>query len=171
MVIKFIFILSCLLFIPVDLTFAHPHIFIEQNLKVMFDKKGVAGFTVHWEFDDMFSNMIREDYDLNKNGVLEKPEVASIKKKAFSYIAEFNYFIYVKINHMPFKIKYVTNFSARLESGKLMYIFFIPCHISASKNFKHISIASYDPNYYSAIYFSEQHPFVLENNARFDTWG
>jgi len=56
----------------VDLTFAHPHVFIAQNLKVVFDDKGMVGFNVNWAFDEMFSNMICEDYcDLNKNGILE----------------------------------------------------------------------------------------------------
>jgi len=163
-----VFVFFCLLVVMVELTFAHPHVFIAQNLKVQFDEKGMAGFNVYWEFDDMFSSMICEDHDLNKNGVLEKSEVLSIKEKAFAYIAEFNYFIYVKINGADFKVKFVTEFSARLKNGKLIYNFFIPCHVSAAKNFKHIIIASYDPNYYSAIYFIEQHPFTIENNDGFE---
>lgn len=168
-IIKLIFIISCLLIIPIETTWPHPHVFIEQNLKIVFDEKGMAGFNVHWEFDDMFSNMICEDHDMNKNGILEKIEVASIKEKAFSYIAEFNYFIYVKINEHPFKVKYVTDFFAKLENGKLIYDFFIPCHVSAVKRFKHINIATYDPSYYSDIYFTEHHPFTIVNQNRFET--
>jgi|GEM_PF-468596 len=168
MVIKSVLMVSWLLFILIEITWGHPHVFIAQNLKIVFDEKGMTGFNVYWKFDDMFSNMICEDHDLNKNGILEKTEIASIKTKAFSYIAEFNYFIYVKIDGTPFKVQFVTDFSARLENGKLIYDFFIPCHISAAKNFKHINIASYDPNYYSTIYFTEQHPFTIENNDKFE---
>ncbi len=168
MVIKSVLILSCLLFIQVKTAWPHPHVFIAQNLKVVFNEKGMSGFNVVWEFDDMFSTMICDDHDLNKNGVLEKTEVTSIKEKAFSYIAEFNYYIYVKIEGLPFQVKYVTDFSARLEKGKLIYEFFIPCHVTAVKNFKHISIASYDPNYYSAIYFTEHDPYAIENNGPFE---
>ena len=167
-IIKAFFVISCLLFFSIGITWAHPHVFIAQNLKIVFDEKGLAGFNIYWKFDDMFSNMICEDHDLNKNGTLEKTEVASIRGKAFSYIAEFNYFIYVKIDGTPFKVKYVTDFSAKLENGKLIYDFFIPCHVSAVKNFKHINVAFYDPNYYSAIYFTEQHPFAIENNDKFE---
>ncbi len=90
------------------------------------------------------------------------------KEKAFSNIAEFNYFIYVKINDTPFQIKYVTDFSAVLENGKLSYEFFVPCHVSAVGKFKRINIASYDPTYYSAIYFMEQNPYAIDNNDRFE---
>ncbi|MCK5162599.1 MAG: DUF1007 family protein [Desulfobacula sp.] len=168
MVIKSVIVIFCLLFIPVKLTLAHPHVFIAQNLKIVFDKKGMAGFNVYWKFDEMFSSMICDDHDLNKNGTLEKAEVASIREKAFSYIAEFNYFIYVKIDDTPFEVKYVTDFFARIDKGNLIYEFFIPCHVSAVKNFKHISIASYDPNYYSAVYFTGQHPFAIENDDKFE---
>ena len=147
---------------------AHPHVFIAQRLKIVFDDKGLAGFNVSWEFDDMFSTMISEDHDLNRNGKLEKTEVMSIKEKAFAYIAEFNYFIYVKIDDTPFQVKYVTDFSAILENGKLSYDFFVPCHVRAIEKFKHINIASYDPTYYSAVYFMKQHPYAIDNNDRFE---
>ncbi len=167
-VIKVILTISCLLLISNGTTWAHPHVFIEQNLKIIFDEKGVAGFNVHWKFDDMFSSMICEDHDVNKNGILEKTEVASIKEKAFSYIAEFDYFIYVKINGNPFQVKYVTDFSAKLDNGKLIYDFFIPCHVSAVKTLKHINIATYDPSYYSAVYFTEHRPFTIVNKNKFE---
>jgi len=167
-ILKSFLIIFCFLFVLVDTPWAHPHVFIAQNLKIIFNDKGMAGINVVWEFDEMFSTMICDDHDLNKNGALEKTEVASIKEKAFSYIAEFNYFIYVKIDGTPFQVKYVTDFSARLENRKLIYDFFIPCHVSAVKNFKHINIASYDPNYYSAIYFTENDPYAIDNNGPFE---
>jgi ABC-type uncharacterized transport system substrate-binding protein len=168
-VIKLIFTTACLLILSNGTTWAHPHVFIEQNLKIVFDEKGMAGFNVHWIFDDMFSIMICEDHDVNKNGILEKTEVASIKAKAFSYIAEFNYFIYVKINNTPFKVTYITDFSAKLDNGKLIYDFLIPCHVSAVQKIKHIKIATYDPSYYSAIYFNEHSPFTIVNKNKFET--
>lgn len=87
-ILKSVLIIFCFLFILVETPWAHPHVFIVQSLKIVFNDKGLAGFNIRWEFDDMFSTMISDD--LNKNGVLEKTEVTSIKEKAFSYIAEFN---------------------------------------------------------------------------------
>ncbi|MBU1340488.1 MAG: DUF1007 family protein [Proteobacteria bacterium] len=167
-ILKTVLIIFGFLFVMVDIAWSHPHVFIAQNLKIVFDEKGMTGFNVCWEFDDMFSTMICDDHDKNKNKILEDAEVASIRETAFSYIAEFNYFIYVKIDGKPFQVKYVTDFSARLEKGKLIYEFFIPCHVSAVKNLKRINIASYDPTYYSAIYFIEQHPYEINNNGPFE---
>ncbi|MGD8893057.1 MAG: DUF1007 family protein, partial [Desulfobacterales bacterium] len=54
---------------------AHPHVFIVQRLKIVFDNQGLAGFEVEWHFDEMFSNMIAMDFDQNKNSILEPAEV------------------------------------------------------------------------------------------------
>ena len=80
-VIKLIFTIFCLLIISNGTTWAHPHVFIEQNLKIVFDEKGMAGFNVHWKFDDMFSSMICEDHDVNKMGFLKKQKLHQSRKK------------------------------------------------------------------------------------------
>jgi len=143
-------------------SFAHPHVFINQKIKIVFDAKGVAGFRIQWEFDDMFTTMIAGDYDINKNQLLEKNEVTTIKEKAFSYLANSNYFTFIKIDNVPFNVKFVQHFSATIINKKLIYDFFIPCHVSASFNTKRIIVATYDPTYYSAISFAEHHGAVLD---------
>ena len=37
---------------------AHPHVFIVQRLNIVFDNKGLTGFWVEWNFDEIFSSMI-----------------------------------------------------------------------------------------------------------------
>ncbi|MCK5099032.1 MAG: DUF1007 family protein, partial [Desulfobacteraceae bacterium] len=84
----FIIIMSFFLLTAIGKTVhAHPHVFISQKIKIVFDEKGLAGFNMEWEFDDMFTSMIVGDYDVNKNQILEKNEVATIKEKAFSYLS------------------------------------------------------------------------------------
>jgi len=169
----------CGLLLP-DTAAAHPHVFIEQRLKVVFDDNGLSGIQVNWQFDDMFSSMIANDHDLDKNNSLDPEEVASIKEKAFAYIAEYDYFFSVKIEGKPFPVKWVTDFSAELDQGKLIYDFFIPCHVAAVGTAKKVIVASYDPNYYTAIFFADRKPFRLVNAEAFgvnaevredkDTW-
>ena len=113
---------------------AHPHTFINQKIKVVFDDKGVAGFNIWWEFDEMFASMIVGDYDSNNNNVLEKNEVAVIKEKAFSYLSNFNYFIFIKIDNKVFDVKFIKDFFAKIKNKKLIYEFFVPCHVSAVEN-------------------------------------
>lgn len=143
---------------------AHPHAFIAQDTVLVFDDKGLAGFHIYWTFDEMFSAMIAQDFDPDKNGRLDKKEIATIKEKAFEYIATHNYYINIKINSRPFAVKFIKNFKARLENGKLIYDFFVPCHVIALKTPKTIVLSPYDPEYYSAIYFPDRQHIYLKNS-------
>ena len=146
---------------------SHPHVFIAQKIKIVFDNQGLSGFKIHWTFDDMFTSMIAGDYDKNQNEVLEKSEVALIKKEAFSYLFHYNYFTFVKIDGKPFDVKFIQNFLAELHDKKLVYNFFIPCHVTATSNFKHVTVASYDPSYYTAIFFANNSPVLSDNPESF----
>ena len=46
---------------------AHPHVFIVQRLNIVFDNKGLAGFWVEWNFDEMFSIHTSSAYITKKN--------------------------------------------------------------------------------------------------------
>jgi ABC-type uncharacterized transport system substrate-binding protein len=146
---------------------AHPHVFIVQRLKIVFDNQGLAGFGVEWQFDEMFGSMIAMDFDQNHNSTLEPAEVEMVKEKAFSYLAEYDYFIFVRIDGQSFKVKWFTDFNAILKNGKLCYYFFVPCHVNAHEFFKEIVIATYDPTYYTAIFFAKKRPARVKNGDRF----
>jgi len=148
--------------------FSHPHVFITQQITAVFDDKGVAGFTMKWRFDEMFAAMIAQDYDKNQNGRLEITEVAMVQKEAFSYLAEFNYFTFIKIDGKPFDVKFVSDFSAVLDQGELIYTFFVPCHVRGIADFKRIIVATYDPSYYTAILFDKKNPAALKNHESFE---
>ncbi|MCF8068591.1 MAG: DUF1007 family protein [Desulfobacterales bacterium] len=153
--------LLAILVLPLPKTMAHPHVFIVQRLEVVFDDNGLAGIKVRWKFDDMFAGMIAEDHDLDKNGHLEPSEVKEVKKKAFSYISEQNYFLFINIDNKPFQVKFITDFNAVLKDKQLEYHFFVPCHVKASHNIKKITVAAYDPSYFSAIFFADNGPVSL----------
>ena len=147
---------------------AHPHVFIVQQLNVVFDDKGLAGIGVRWKMDDMFASMIAEDYDLDRNGKFEPTEVQAVKEKAFSFISEYSYFTFIKIDDTPFQVKLIRDFNAILENRKLVYEFLIPCHVTATNRAKKVTVASYDPSYYTAIFFTQKNPVSLKAADRFE---
>jgi ABC-type uncharacterized transport system substrate-binding protein len=154
--------------LPLPAALAHPHVFIVQRLNLVFDDKGLAGIKVQWILDDMFAAMITEDFDQNRNGKLEPEEVALVEEKAFSYISEYNYFIFIKVENAPLDVKSVRDFNATLENKVLIYEFFIPCRVAATSRFKKVSVASYDPSYYTAIFFAENGPASLTAGEAFE---
>ena len=146
---------------------SHPHVFIYNSIKVVFDKKGLVGFRVKWVFDEMFSNMLIYDFDKNGNGSFEPSEIREIKNGAFSNLKNFDYFTHIKINGKPFKVKFVKDFSAKIKGDALTYRFFVPCHVLALSTFKEIKISIYDDSFYCSVFLTKN-PIDFENTSPYE---
>ncbi|GAB6095295.1 hypothetical protein JCM14469_15470 [Desulfatiferula olefinivorans] len=162
--LKFSVVCLVVMFLDQARVEAHPHVFISQRLTVVFNEKGLAGFRVTWVFDDMFSGMIAGDYDRNGDGAFDPAEAALIRKEAFDNIAEHRYFTFVTIDGKPFDVRFIKDFSAAIDEKRILtYTFLIPCHVTAVTGPKQVKIATYDPTYYSALFFAEDRPVSVDN--------
>ena len=151
-----------------QLSLSHPHVFIQNTLAIVFDHQGLAGIRVKWVFDEFFSSMILGDYDQNHNSKLENSEIKTIKSEAFTNLANYEYFTFIRIQGKPFKVEYVRDFSAALAGGKLIYEFWIPCHVKASSIFKQFIVSQYDPTYYTRVAFAKDQPVKVKSGPGFD---
>ena len=144
---KQIFLITFFLFTVLN---AHPHLFIDAEITVVFSGDNVKGFSHTWFFDEMFSSSIIAEFDVNKDGKFSPAERAKLKKEAFEYTAEQNYFTHVRIGKKPFIITAATDFRPSIEKGVLVYRFFISCPALASKKEK-ISVQIFDNTYYTSF--------------------
>ncbi len=142
---------------------AHPHVFVANRFRIVFDDDGLAGIHVKWIFDKYFSQMLADEFDTDRDGALKPSEVAVIKKDAFSNLANFDYFTFIKISGKPFKVQFVRDFNSTLKDGVLTYEFLIPCHVKASKTVKELRVSLYDPSYYTLVLFAETDPVTIVN--------
>ena len=145
--------LLCLLFVAFCplITSAHPHVFVDCSLAFVFDEKGLAGIQQQWAFDEMFTEMILFDHDKNRDSVLSPAEITSIKKGAFDNLKESGFFTHVLIDGKKFSVKWVTDFSARVEENRLIYSFVVPCHVNATTQLRTIRVSVFDDEYYTDI--------------------
>jgi ABC-type uncharacterized transport system substrate-binding protein len=148
--------------------YAHPHVFVANRFRVVFDQEGLAGIQVKWVFDRYFSQMIADEFDMDRDGDFDASEVANIKENAFSNLASYQYFTFVKINGEPFEVKFVCDFNATLKDGVLNYEFQIPCHVRAAETLKEIRVSPYDPSYYTLVLFAESNAVTLIQSEGFD---
>ena len=158
-VVKTVVLMVFLLPLPCG---AHPHVFLYSTVTIVFDDAGLAGFRVKWRFDEMFSSSILLDFDKNGNKRFEPPEIQAVEAGAFANLKQFNYFMHVRINGKPFEVQYVTDFSAAMEDDKLVYRFFVPCHVTAIETFKQVSLSIYDQTYYSSVFWADA-PVAYKN--------
>lgn len=127
---------------------AHPHGFMEAKATLVFDEQGLAGIRQRWVIDPMTTWAVFELIHENGDGKLDSAEVAAIERESFGSIKDYNYFTAVLINGEPFPVEWATDFDAFMEQGKLVYTFFVPCHVAAAPKPHEIKIAIYDPSFF-----------------------
>ena len=160
-------IVLCSIFIAGNL-FAHPHIFIDNTVTIVFDENGLTGIKTRWVFDEMFSSMIREDYDTDKDSSFSLAEIVRIKDEAFSNLKIFHYLTYIKINGEKFIVQYIKDFSVHLSDNRVIYTFFIPCHVPAGPSDKEVRISMYDNTYYIDVTLTEKDSVRFEDTPSID---
>ncbi len=131
--------------------FSHPHVFVDAELTIVFDEKGLAGFRQRWVFDEMFSSTMLTNFDKNKDHVLDVHEIGEIKKGAFNNLRNYGYFTHILIDGNIFDVNYVTEFSAGIHDNRLLYTFFIPCHVVAGDQVKQVTVSVFDETYYTDV--------------------
>ena len=138
---------------------AHPHVFIDNRIEVFFNEEGLKGFNHEWTFDEMFSSTIIQEFDLNTDGKFGEEEIKKVEKGAFSNLKEYNYFTDIKINGHQFKIQTIKDFYAEIDSGVMVYDFFIPCEVAGTLENQEVKISVFDPTYFVQVLLAAEDPF------------
>jgi ABC-type uncharacterized transport system substrate-binding protein len=139
------------LFLLAPAASAHPHVFVDYGLTFVFDQKGLSGIAMEWAFDEMFTQMLLEEGDLNRDRRFDSREIAAIKSGAFDNLANYAWFTRILVNGRPFQITAVTSFKAVLKNGRAHYSFFIPCRVPAGGARQQVSLTLYDPTNYTDL--------------------
>jgi len=144
---------------------AHPHVFMDMNSDIIFNKKGLEGFYVHWRFDEMFSSGVRLSYDSNGNGSFENSEIELLKSEYFNNLANFNYFISYELNGKSRKVTKVSDFTAILEDNVVSYKFFVPLRADFSSRKQTLQIFPMDYSFYCSLVFNKKNGLRLDKGS------
>ena len=69
---------------------------METSAEFIFDKNELIRFKLKWVFGEMFSALIMEDCDKNKDGTVNEKEIMGVEKDYFSNLADYNYYVVPK---------------------------------------------------------------------------
>jgi ABC-type uncharacterized transport system substrate-binding protein len=159
-----------LIFIGIsNISTAHPHVFINAFLSIDFNDSGVCGIGVKWNFDEMFTELMLEEYDTDANGVFDENEQQRLYNEAFVNLKEYGFFTKIFVGDKRLEYSKTKNFKASIKDGQMIYEFYIPLSINIpSDSYKLINIYSYDETYYMDVYLDEIRPVTYRNNDKFD---
>ena len=139
--------------VPSGMASAHPHIFIDAGLDVIFDPAGKAvGVRVTWSYDDFYSLLTLEDrqLDTDGDGVLTAPELARLQGFDMNWDADFAGDLHVLMGEDEIALSRPMEATASYEGGRItsthLRRFGAPVKVGAEP----LILQVYDPGYYTA---------------------
>jgi ABC-type uncharacterized transport system substrate-binding protein len=130
---------------------AHPHVFIDGITDVVFENGKIVGIRQRWTFDDVFSLLMIEDFDKNKNGRFDKAEIEALRKGAFDAVREFGYFTHIRLDDRKIAVNRVSEFSASLANGRISYSFMVPFAEPVDPKTTKVDLGTYDDTFYVSV--------------------
>jgi len=132
--------------------FAHPHVFINNTMTIVFDGAMLKGMTFRWVFDDMFSEMILTDFKPDGEGKFSAKQTAGIKSGAFDNLENYHYFLVFYVDGKRLRKLRIEQFTPSvIDGGKLVYSFFVPLEVPASADEHSVRVTVYDDTYFVAF--------------------
>ena len=166
---RFFFIFLCLQFFAIS-AHAHPHIFLNNKIQVIFDHEGVSGFKAFWYADDFSTAGLTDGYDENENGNLDDYEIKLFENDSVNNLKKYHYFTYLKLNGKPVSLKSIEDYKVSLIDNKIVFSFFIPFKTKAKLKNTEIILSQYDKDYFSFISFADKKPVTLVNDGNFQSY-
>lgn len=129
---------------------AHPHVYIDAALGLVYDDKGdLTGMNVEWSYDDFYSLLIIEDYALDPDGdsVLTPEESDLIQGFDADWVPGSAGGLYVTADGKPVELEMPRDFTAEYRDGRLISRHFRPLAQPLSGD-RALQIQIYDPEFY-----------------------
>jgi len=137
---------------------AHPHVWIEAWIDVRLTTAGIEAVRIHWRFDEFFSSLAITDFDGNKNGRLDPPEIDRLVSATIEALREGNFFTFVRIGNDTQKLDKVDNFVAKIVEHSLVYEFTVKLDRPVDPTKVDVSVSLYDESYYIDVTLLEREP-------------
>ncbi len=123
---------------------AHPHVWVDYYVDAVSSKEGITKLKFRWHFDDMFTSMVEEDFNIKS---ITPKNVNTLRDSAFSNLKNYHYYTYIKFDGKEFEPKEISDFGALLKGKNLEYTFTIILPHPA----KEVELSLYDPEFYVDI--------------------
>ena len=129
---------------------AHPHVFVDYGVVLLFGPEGMTGLEFTWTYDDLFSSLILESARVAPSRTLSAAASQAIEQRHFQPLRAGHYFLDIRVDGSPVRVDAVRDFRASLSEDRLRYTFIVPI---TAKNPREgtVEIRVDDPTYYVAF--------------------
>ena len=134
-----------------SVAFAHPHVFVDASVKVLFNENGLSGVQNRWVYDEVYSRATIASVDENDDGKLSVEEGEGLKSIILGEVARSNYFNYVQSGSVFLGAKAVTDFKASVKNGRLVLDFVVVFTAPVGADYSMLVIVVADPSNYVQV--------------------
>ena len=141
---------------------AHPHVWIDTVATFVFDRGKVVSIRLEWTFDEFFSESLLDSIHSKKKGRLDAREIKELYEKDFANLKNYDYFIHLRLGGKKLPVREVSDFSAAVLKGRVVYRFTVRLPSPVDPVATGIAMGVYDESYYVEVAFAEEEPIRFE---------
>lgn len=142
---------------------AHPHIFIDAKVTVVFDANGaVAGLKHAWTFDSAFSAWMIQGLDTNGDRLTSREELQPLADENMTGLAEYGFYTYAGRGDALMDFVPVGDQHMDYVDGRTTLSYSVTA-TAPQRVDQPFELAIYDPEYYVAITVADAADVTLEN--------
>lgn len=130
---------------------AHPHVFVDATVKVLFDEKGLSGVENHWVYDEVYSMATISSVDTDGDGKLSAKESNALKLIVFGEASKANFFNYIQCGSEFLKVEKIRSFKASVKNRRLVLDFILDFTVPTANDYTLLVLVVADPSNYVQI--------------------
>ncbi len=127
---------------------AHPHVWILADVNLRGTGGVVEALEIEWFFDEMYSALVIQDFDINGSGALDPEELQTIAELSTESLKEVNYFTVLALGEQRLPVAEVEELVVQVEDGILIYSFRVPLPDKVDPRQAEFGFALFDQTYY-----------------------
>ncbi len=132
---------------------AHPHLFIDTGIEVLFNPDGTAGAVrITWTYDEMYSLLILEDRGLDDDldGVLTQAEIDTLNGFDMAWDPGYPGDTYALLGETPLNLGQPQDWTVDFREGKIISTHLRRLAQPTAVAGVPLIVQSYDPSFYTA---------------------
>ena len=134
---------------------AHPHVWIDAQLAVQLDQGRVKALTITWIFDELYSELVLEDFDSIGDGTLNESELEGLVAASNENLPESSFFTHLRIGGVEETVTSVSDFTAFYDGGLIVYRFTVTLPQPTDGKETPLAIGLFDASYYVEVALQE----------------
>jgi len=143
---------------------AHPHVWIDYSVTVVFDNQQLLGFEMEWILDPMLSEQIIYENKLAQ-GLANAKQTEAVRSGYFDNLRHYNYFTHIWVDDWRFWVKIVEDFAVEVRQRQVVYRFFVPCIVPAESASQSVRLIASDPEIFVDFRWQPEKAVRIKQNT------